>query len=314
MSGTGVLCSGQGNQGPGMYDLVAAEPAAAPIFAAARGALGGRDARDVVRQGGEFIHRNDVAQILCCTATLAAWAVLGPSLPRPLVIAGYSAGEVPAWAVAGLVDVPTAFDLVMRRAALMDAETREASGLAAVIGLRRASIDDLCRAHGIDVAIVNGATHFIVGGSVHRIDDALAEARQEGASHAVRLPIHVASHTRVLAAASGRFLDVLRERVRADEEVPPGIRLIAGVDGAPVRRVGEGIGRLAAQVSTAIDWAACMDACRAARPSRILELGPGDALARMMSEQAPGIPSRSVADFKSASGVLAWLAVPGAPP
>lgn len=290
-----------------MYDLVAAEPAAAPIFAAARRALGGRDARDVAKQGGEFIHRNDVAQILCCTATLAAWAVLGSSLPRPLVIAGYSAGEVPSWAVAGLIDVPTAFDLVMRRAALMDAETREASGLAAIVGLPRAAIDELCRIHGLGVAIVNGDVHFIVGGHINAIDDALAEARQRGASRAVRLPVHVASHTSALTTASRRFLDLLREGVPADARVPHGIRLIAGVDGAPIRETGEGVIRLAAQISTTIDWAGCMEACRAARPNRVIELGPGDALARMMGEVAADIPSRSVADFRSTGGICQWL-------
>ncbi|MDR6955532.1 [acyl-carrier-protein] S-malonyltransferase [Ancylobacter sp. 3268] len=291
-----------------MFDLIADEPAAAPIFAAASRELGGRDVRDIVRQGGEAIHGNNVAQLLCCTATLAAWAVISPSVPRPLVIAGYSAGELPAWAVAGLVDAPTAFDLVTQRAALMDDETHQLSGLAAIVGLSRGSIDSLCSTYGLDVAIINGPTHFIVGGGASGIDSALTEARQRGASHAVRLPIQVASHTPALTAASRQFLDVLRERVPADVGVPAGIRLIGGVDGAPVGDTAKGVIRLAAQISTTVNWAACMEACRAARPSHVLELGPGNALARMMSEAAPDIPSRSVADFKSVSGIDQWLA------
>lgn len=307
MSGLVVLCSGQGNQSPEMFDLVASEPAAGPVFVAATHALGGRDPREMVRQGNDVIHRNDIAQVLCCTQALAMWVVLGPSLSRPLTVAGYSAGEVPAWAVAGLIDTPTAFDLVTQRAALMDGETHAPSCLAAITGLPRNVIDGLCRTHGLDVAIVNGPAHVIVGGHLADIDAALSEAVGQGASRAARLPIAVASHTPALRRASEQFAALLRERVRADEPVPRDVRLISGIDGAPVRDVSEGLAKLAAQVSTTINWAGCMETCRAARPVRVLELGPGDALARMMIEVAPEIPARSVSAFRTVQGVRRWM-------
>lgn len=307
MSGLVILCSGQGNQSPEMFDLVASEPAAGSVFAAGTHALGGRDPRELVRQGSDVIHRNDIAQMLCCTQALAMWAVLGPPVSRPLTVAGYSAGEVPAWAVAGLIDTPTAFDLVTQRAALMDGETHEPSCLAAIVGLPRGVVDRLCRTHGLDVAIVNGATHVIVGGHLADIDAALREAAGQGASRAVRLPIGVASHTPALRRASQQFAVLLRERVRADRRVPRDVRLISGVDGAPVRDVSEGLARLAAQVSTTIDWAGCMETCSAARPACVLELGPGDALARMMIEVAPEIPARSVSAFRTVQGIRRWM-------
>ncbi|MCV3206521.1 acyltransferase domain-containing protein [Mesorhizobium sp. YC-39] len=306
MSSTAILCSGQGRQSPEMFDLVAFEPAAAAVFAAAARALGGRDARDLVREGGGIIQRNGVAQVLCCTAALATWAIIGPSAPRPRIIAGYSAGEVPAWAVAGVMDASSAFDLVARRAAFMDEATREPSGLAAIVGLPRDVVDGLCRAHGLDVAIVNGPLHVIVGGRVAGLRRGLMDAAARGATRATILPIHVASHTPALEAAAGRFGGLLRETV-ADARLPREVRLISGIDGTPVRRIADGLVKLAAQVATTIDWAACMDACRASRPARVLELGPGDALARMMTEFEPGIPARSAADFRSITGLRRWM-------
>ncbi|MEP9386312.1 acyltransferase domain-containing protein [Mesorhizobium sp. KR9-304] len=306
MSGIAILCSGQGNQRSGMFDLVASEPAAAPVFAAAGRVLGNRDPRDLVRQGGDIIHRNDVAQVLCCAAALAVWVVVGPSVPRPLIVAGYSAGEVPAWAVAGVIDASSAFDLVVRRAAVMDGATREPSGLAAIVGLRRDVVDGLCRAHGLDVAIVNGLLHFIVGGRAADLQRALTDATAHGATRATMLPVHVASHTPALKGASERFGELLTE-IDAEAALPRDVRLISGIDGRPVRSVADGLVKLAAQVSTTIDWAACMDACRASRPSRVLELGPGDALARMMTEFEPGIPARSAADFRSVAGLRRWM-------
>ncbi|PTE11235.1 hypothetical protein C9427_06705 [Mesorhizobium helmanticense] len=289
-----------------MFDLVAFEPAAAPVFAAAARALGGRDTRDLVREGDGIIQRNDVAQVLCCTAALAAWAIVGPSAPRPLIIAGYSAGEVPAWAVAGVMDASIAFDLVARRASFMDEATREPYGLAAIVGLPRDVVDGLCRAHGLDVAIVNGPLHVIVGGRVAELRPALTDATARGATRAAILPIHVASHTPALEAATEQFGGLLRETV-ANARLPRDVRLISGIDGMPVRSIADGLVKLAAQVSTTIDWAACMDACRASRPTRVLELGPGDALARMMTEFEPGIPARSAADFRSITGLRRWM-------
>lgn len=308
MSGVAILCSGQGNQGPGMFDLIAAEPAAAAVFEAAAARLGGCDPRELVRQGGDVIHRNDVAQLLCCAQALAAWAVIGPAVPRPITIAGYSAGEVPAWAVAGIVDMKAAFDLVAGRAGLMDAETHEPCGLAGIVGLPRAAVDALCSAHGLAVAIVNGPLHFIIGGRSAGLQPALAEALARGATRVAMLPIRVASHTPLLAAASERFRTLLMETVVGD--APRDVRLISGIDGMPVRRIADGLAKLAAQVSTTIDWAGCMDACRAARPARLLELGPGDALARMSADLVPGIPARSVADFRTVEGLRRWIEAP----
>ncbi|PDQ22724.1 hypothetical protein CN311_01910 [Mesorhizobium sanjuanii] len=306
MSGVAIVCSGQGKQGPGMFDVVASEPEAEPIFAAAGRVLDSRDPRDLVRQGGDVIHRNDVAQVLCCTAALAVWAVIGTSIPRPLVVAGYSAGEVPAWAIAGVIEASSAFDLVAHRAAAMDEATHEPSGLAAIVGLRRDVVDGLCRAYGLDVAIINGLLHFIVGGRAADLRRALADATARGAIRATMLPIHVASHTPFLKSASERFGGLLSE-TGAEAVLPRDVRLISGIDGRPVRSVAEGLVKLAVQISTTVDWAACMDACRASRPARVIELGPGDALARMMAEFEPGIPARSVADFRSVAGLRRWM-------
>ena len=58
--------------------------------------------------------------MLCCAQALAAWAVLKPEIHARLVVAGYSVGEVAAWGVAGALDPAAVFDVVVKRAALMD--------------------------------------------------------------------------------------------------------------------------------------------------------------------------------------------------
>jgi [acyl-carrier-protein] S-malonyltransferase len=50
MSGMAILCSGQGYQGAGMFDLLADAPEASPVFEAAKFVLDGKGPRQLVRE------------------------------------------------------------------------------------------------------------------------------------------------------------------------------------------------------------------------------------------------------------------------
>ena len=307
MTPLAILCSGQGFQTPDMFDLLADVPEAAPIFAAATAALG-RDPRDVARGDPEHAHRNRTAQILCCTQALAAAAVLRPRLEGEVVVAGYSVGELAAWGVAGLFDAPTILQLAVERAALMDAATSQPSGLAAVRGLDRAALEQLCSRHGAFIAIVNAPDQIVVGGPRTALDPLLAEAEAAGAESLTPLAVEVPSHTPLLAEAARRFAAALRGKPLASRRLAD--RLLSGIDGAPVFDIDEGLGKLARQIAQAVDWAACMEECRSAGAVRALELGPGRALARLMGGVLGERDSRSIADFQTIDGVVRWAARP----
>ena len=84
-----------------------------------------------------------------------------------------------------------------------------------------------------------------------------------------------------------------------------GVRLLSGIDAETVRDPRAGLRKLALQVTTMIDWAACLEACREAGATRFLELGPGAALARMAASDAPA-SARALEQFHTADGVRAW--------
>jgi [acyl-carrier-protein] S-malonyltransferase len=99
-----ILCSGQGTQHPGMFDLVAQAPEAQGVLEAARAVLEEKDPRQFVRDADPAtLYSNRVGQILCCTQALAAWAMINSHLVEPVIIAGYSVGELAAWGCAGLL-------------------------------------------------------------------------------------------------------------------------------------------------------------------------------------------------------------------
>ena len=140
---------------------------------------------------------------------VAAWAVLWAKVPRPMVVAGYSVGELAAWGVAGLLDYEGVLDLAVQRADAMDEATTQPSGLVAIRGLKRTTLDPICRTHGAYIAIVNGEDQMLVGGTRTALDAVIHDAQAAGAKHTTRLPVAVASHTPLLAGASDRFRQAL---------------------------------------------------------------------------------------------------------
>ena len=304
-----ILCSGQGPQHPQMFALTGEASEAANLFAHATTLFDGRDPRVMVRaDSNEALHQNRVGQILCTLQALGATSALRDVLPRRLIIAGYSVGELAAWNVAGLLDATVTLDLAAQRAEVMDAASIDGDGLLFVRGLSRSAVEDLCRDHNVAVAIVNPGNAYVLGGAGAALDVLADEAEVIGAIRVVRLAVNVASHTPRLAPASAQFRKVLGQVPIKLTTNKSGARLFSGIDGSPVIDISVGMDRLAEQISRTVQWEACLEGCVEAGASSFLELGPGRALSEMASGAYPGIPARSLEDFRTLTGVRSWLA------
>jgi [acyl-carrier-protein] S-malonyltransferase len=301
-TGLAILCPGQGSQHPELLDLAAATPEGAALLEAVAAALGW-DPLARARAGAPGIFANAVAQPLVCAAELATWAALAPRLPPPAVVLGYSLGEVAAYGCAGGLDAPEAVRLAQRRAELMDAASPLAAGLVALRGLPLARVEALAAGSGAEVAIVNGPHHAVVGGSEAALRELVRRATRAGAT-AVRLPVDVAAHTSLLAGAVAPFAAALA----ASSLRAPSVPVLAGTTAEVVETRDQAIAALSAQVAARLDWERCLLAARELGCEVFLELGPGDALARMAADRVPDAQVRSVADFRSIEGVAAWVA------
>jgi [acyl-carrier-protein] S-malonyltransferase len=300
-----ILCSGQGGQHAAMFDLVANCPEAEPVFVAAAGVLG-QDPRRFVRETTPVDMFSDrYGQILCCTQALAARAALGRAWPARAVIAGYSIGELAAWGCAAAVDGALILRLAERRAAVMDAAAPPDCGLAAIVGLRRQTLESILARHALFIAILNSDDSFTIGGRHTALEAACKEAAGRGAKRTITLSVAVPSHTPLLHQATEQFRAALGQ---ASPRLPSGgYRLLSGIDGDTIRDINVGVDKLARQISTTIDWAACLESCRSAGAVAALELGPGSTLSRMASALFPVGRSRAMEEFRTVAGVRAWL-------
>lgn len=294
-----LLCPGQGAQHPAMFDRVRDLAAARPVLDATSELLG-RDVFAAATADDRF--DNVQAQPLLCAASLAHWQGLREVLPTPTVIAGYSIGELAAHAIAGSIDAATCLALSAQRAHLMDAASPDDAGLQALLGVDRIATQRLCDAHGAFIAIANGHDHFIVGGAWRSLH-ALAEDAQSHGAEIRPLPVHVPAHTPLLAGAVAPFAAALE----AASLQAPRLPLLAGIDARPVRDRATMVHTLSAQLAQTIEWAQVMRQAFERGARVFLQLGPGNALARMIAPAYPCCEVRAVEEFHSLEGAAAWV-------
>ncbi|CAM3413607.1 ACP S-malonyltransferase [Paracidovorax anthurii] len=293
-----LVFSGQGLQHPGMLPWLADDG----LTRAVNHRLGVPGWRDALHQE-DWAARNTHAQVLLTGLALAAWEQLAPRLPAPAAVAGYSVGELAAFSAAGLFDAATALSLAQARAEAMDrCAAGHPGGLLGVSHLAPAALNALLRATGLAVAIRNAPDSVVLGGPPPALEQAEALAVQQG-GRCTRLRVGLASHTPALQPAAEAFRQVL-------EDVPfarPRTALFSNAADR-IATAAQARDALAAQIARTVRWDECMENLQARGVRCVLEVGPGQALARMWNTRHPGTPARACDEFRSADSVAAWVA------
>jgi [acyl-carrier-protein] S-malonyltransferase len=294
-----LLFSGQGTQHPQMLPWLDGDAA---LVCATQAALRVDDWRLALGDAA-WARRNQNVQVLLTGIALAAWQELAHALPAPAAVAGYSVGELAAFAAAGVVTAEAAIALAAERAQAMDAAAAgHPGGMVAVTGLGAARIEALCAAFQVSLAIQVAADSVVLGGRRQAVAAAADEAARQGAKVSV-LAIEVASHTPAMAPAATAFQQVLaRTPMRA-----PAVPLVCNATAEVVRDPRAAASALATQIGQAVRWAQCLDAVQARQPRCVLEIGPGSALAALWNRRFPDCPARSADEFRSAGALLAWV-------
>ncbi|GAO34761.1 ACP S-malonyltransferase [Sulfuricella sp. T08] len=304
-----ILCSGQAGQHRGMLDELLLDPECDPVRQAASAVLG----RDVA-EWWNGLHEQEIflnanAQFAIAYYQIATWTRLARLLPEISLVAGYSLGELIAYFVAGALDAAETFKLVHSRARLMDAAAAVNSSGAcmalwrgrvspATLAARDRSIAD----YGLEVAIKRRTGEEVLAGPSDAIARFVADL-QTANPNLVRLPVTIPSHTHYLAAAADSFRDILS----ASAIVPPRVTVLRAVDAAPVQSRDQAIDALSRQICTTIRWDRCMDALTEYGIDSVIELGPGNDLARLVEAEHPQIAARAVNDFRDYRALANWL-------
>ena len=294
-----LLFSGQGTQHPQMLPWLDGAAAAQPLLARLAQSLGA-EWRALLR-ADPCRTSNALAQPLIVGTATAAWAALRPLLPQaPEVVAGYSVGEVAAFAAAGVYEPQQAITLAHKRAGLMDAAVQGSdTGLLAISSVTVADVVSTCP--GLECAIRIDPDNNIFGGD--RAALGAAQSALQDRAHFKRICVALASHTSWMRSAALGFQPVVDATGLQAPECPVALNATGATSRNP-RVLGSA---LATQLRSCVEWGACMTAIAERKPDCVIEVGGGNALARMWAARFPGIPARSLDEFRPLQGAAAWI-------
>lgn len=255
----------------------------------------------------ENLYQNKVAQPLIYCLQYYRWQQLYKIIDSPLALAGYSLGEACAFCVSCDFDFQQGFDFIQTRANLMEKYPQNESGLLSIQGLTQNQLDTLLAETDTYLSIKISQDSFIIGGLQANLNQANTLALATGANNTQFLKVSISSHTPLLHQASNDFLAYVETLNTPKMQLP----IISASHGIRYNDVKQGGEILAQQIDYALDWYICMETIKEYQPDVIVEIGPGNALVRMMNNALPHIPCRSYDDFKDIQGLEAWLCKQG---
>jgi [acyl-carrier-protein] S-malonyltransferase len=319
MSQIAFVFPGQGSQSVGMGRALAeSSPDAAAVFAAADAALGEPITRLAWEGPDEDLNRTENAQPALLAASIAylaairaRWAELGIDAPAQAFAAGHSMGQYSALVAAGALEFADAVRLVRRRGELMQSSGTGREGrMAALIGLDDDKLPDLVARgseHGVfGVANRNSPGQVVVSGERAAVEASLAIARELGAKRAIELPVSVAAHSPLMAAAAAGMAEVLAD-ITFRDPAPP---LLANADARVITTADGCRAELVDHLTTGVDWVGAVEAMRAGGVTTFIEVGPGQVLTGLIKRIAPDAAAIATDDKAAADR----LAVPFADP
>jgi [acyl-carrier-protein] S-malonyltransferase len=285
-SSLALVFPGQGSQKAGMgADVRSSSTAAREVFALADEAIGFALSGLCANGPDDELTSTANAQpaiLATSLAILAAALESGALASRPAFVAGHSLGEYSALVAAGALSIEDAVRLVRERGRLMAAQTE--GTLAAVVALDEATVAEICRESGAEVANYNAPTQTVIGGTPAAVERACALAKGRGGRG---LPVNVsgAFHTSLMEQAAREFARVL-EAVEIGE---PAIPVIGNVSGQLMTTGDDVRADLREQIRSPVRWYQSMDTAQAKGVRRVIELGPGRILTSQLKRSHPDL-------------------------
>jgi [acyl-carrier-protein] S-malonyltransferase len=286
------LFPGQGSQAVGMgKELCINFAVARDVFAAADEVLG--------FPLSALCFNGPAAELTLTANTQPALLTLSYALTRvlreemglePRWAAGHSVGEFSALVAAGAFDFAAALRVVRERGvAMQDAVPPGVGSMAAILGLERSEIDEICRSAAagqvVSPANLNGGGQVVIAGHREAVERAGVLAKARGAKRVVPLAVSAPFHCALMQPAAERLQGVLGPVAVAPLRCP----VITNVDAAPCSEAGRVKELLVRQVVSPVRWQESMETLARLGCTAAIEVGPGRVLTGLVKRIAPQI-------------------------
>jgi [acyl-carrier-protein] S-malonyltransferase len=283
MGAVAYVFAGQGAQSPGMgRDLYENLGSVRPYFDRAEAIRPGT-LKQMFEGPAEDLTQTVNAQpclfVIDYACAFAAAEITG----QPTAAAGFSLGEWPAAAFAGLMPFDDAFRLVIQRAELMQACAEKHPGaMFAVVKLSVDQVVSLCESLPEAYPVnFNCPGQTVVACALESAEALTAAARADG-GRAIRLNVSGAFHSPFMREAS----EGMKLALEGTNFLEPAIPLYSNSNARPYERGAEA-DTLAAQIASPVRWQETVEHMASDGVSLFVEVGPGNTLSGLIQKIRP---------------------------
>ena len=301
---------GQGSQSIGMMASLLNEfDVARQVFKEASEAIG-VDLTTIASEGPEaIINQTAITQPIVLTASIAMWRVWESQTEvKPDFVCGHSLGEYTALVASGVLTLKDAVRLVHLRGSLMqDAVPLGEGGMAAILGLDEASVEQACKEaeEGAVVAAANynSPGQVVISGETKALERAMVIAKDKGAKRVAKLPVSVPCHCDLLKPAG----ESLAQELEKIQFKPLLIPIVQNVNATDVSDLSELKTNLLAHLHRPVLWSQSITALVHSGAQIFIECGPGKVLAGLNKRIDKSVKTMNMNDSESMAKVLAEI-------
>ena len=272
---------GQGSQFSGMgRELYENNELAKQLFDKADEILGFAITKVMFEGSDEELKQTKVTQPAVFLHSVILAKVLGI---KPDAVAGHSLGEFSALVAADALSFEDGLRLVAKRAmAMQKCCENEPGGMAAILGLDDATIEQVCaEVEGVVIAAnYNCPGQLVISGANEAVDAACVKLKEAGARRALRLPVGGAFHSPLMEAARAE----LEQAISEVEFHTPVCPIYQNVDAKPQTNPETIKANLIAQLTAPVRWTQIAQNMIADGCDSFVELGPGAVLQGMIKK------------------------------
>ncbi|MBK6732067.1 MAG: ACP S-malonyltransferase [Bacteroidetes bacterium] len=207
---------------------------------------------------------------------------------KPDMVAGHSLGEFSALVANNTLSFEDALLLVSKRAmAMQKACEKQASTMAAVLGLADEMVEQICAdTPGIVVAAnYNCPGQLVISGELEAVQTACENMKAAGAKRAIILPVGGAFHSPLMAPAQ----DELRAAIDDTTFNNPICPIYQNATALPVTDPELIKQNLIAQLTAPVRWTQSVQAMTQDGATHFIEVGPGKVLQGLVKKISPEV-------------------------
>jgi len=146
--------------------------------------------------------------------------------------------------------------------------------MAAVIGLSKEQILEVCQKSGAEVANFNSPEQIVITGEAEKVEKACALLKEAGAKRVLPLDVGGAFHSSLMKPAAEKF----KQELGTVPMDPTEIEVVSNVDGRPAKDAAGIRENLAKQITSSVQWVESVKYMAGRGVNTFIEIGPGKVL------------------------------------